>query len=396
MSKILPRLMVLLALALWLAWPHSTPALAGPLSTSPTATLLAQFELGLRDLGRSQYAARQAGSAALRQALARLMARMIRVSGPERQARIAHLLRYQEELTRWARAVLHLPLKERLKMLQWGIRPKILPLVAGAYSYHQQCRASVAHALAKIPGRNADWLLSRLVNDPHRLVYLTTMDALWNRQPTPAMIKSVWHRAVILGTPSSFQQAVQHMAVFRGRKIPLIQSNNTYWTQVQGGVYATDLLEHWKPKNLSHLVVHLLAQMCRQPPVQNIFNTPYTVMAKDLTKLLLLAKPAQVEPYLLFLIHQPMSQNLMFIFNNRPGRFSNRTLPLYLLIKLAGKDPVAYHLYRTPVYGGVWAIGTLQQENAAIKKITAWYAKHKITAYSQAHLHAPAKPPTKK
>ncbi len=396
MPKKLPSFMPLLALALSLAWPHSTPALAGPRSTSPTATELAQFKQGLSELGRSQYAARQAGSAALRQALARLMVRMIRVTGPERQARVAHLLRYQEQLTRWARAVLHLPLQERLQMLQWGIKPKLLPLVAGAFSYHQQRRADVAHALAKIPGRNADWLLTRLLNDRHRLVYLTTMDALWNRQPTPAMIKSVWHRAVILGTPFSFQQSVQHMAVFRGKNIPIITYNNTYWMQVQEGAYATQLLQHWKPRNLSHLIVHLLAQMCRLPPAQNIFSTPYTVTAKDLTRLLLLAKPAPAEPYLLFLIHQPMSQNFMFNFNNKPGHLSNRTLPLYLLIKFAGQNPATYQIYHTPLYGGTWALESVARENAAIKKITAWYAKHKITACTQAQLHAPAKPSTKK
>jgi hypothetical protein len=221
------------------------------------------------------------------------------------------------------------------------------------------------------------------------------MDALWNRHPTPTLVKTVLNRAVILGTPFNFQQNVRHVAVFRGLRIPIITYNNNYWTRVQDGVYATQLLQHWKPADLSALLVHVLMQMCRQSPGLNIFNTPYTATAKGFSHLLMLAKPAQVEPYLLYLIHQPMSQNFMLNFNNRPIHFSNRTLPLYLLIKFAGQNPAVYKLYHTPMYGGAWAVDNVPQENAAIKKITAWYAKRKITACTPAQLHKPAGPPGK-
>ena len=385
-----PSLILSLTAAMCLAWPQSSQAQTRPHSTGQTAAALRQFQQGLSKLAQPQYAVRQAGSAELRQALARLTTRMIRGGGPEQQARIDHLLRYQEDLTRWARALLHLPLQQRLKMLQWGIRPKLLPLVAGAFSHHPQRRADVAHPLAKIPGRNADWLLNRLLRDPHRLVYLTTMDALWNRQPTPAMVKSVLSRAVILGFGG--QQTLQHMVIFHGQKIPIFTYVNNYWIQVQYGQYATELLMHWKSANLSHLLVNLLDQMCRQPPMESLFNTPYTMPAKDFAKLLPLAKPADVEPYLLFLIHRPISQNLVFNFNNKPGYISNRTMPLYLLIKLAGKNPANYHLFHTSYYSGTWAVGTAQQENAAIKQITAWYARRKITAWTPTPPHKPLQP----
>ncbi len=394
MSSKLPALFLLLTLPLfWIGTPSGKAQTTAP-ATSHTVQAFRQFQAALVKIGQSQPATRQAGRAALRHALADIVARLIRARGPERQARIAHLLRDQGDLARWAGALLHLPLQQRIQMLRWGLTPKRLPLVAGAFSHNQQRRANVAHPLAKIPGPNADWLLNHLLNDPHRLVYLTTMDALWNRPPTPAMVKALWHRAVILTTPFTAEQNAEHLAVFRGRRIAIfVNSNSTnYWVQMQYSVYAMELLEHWKPKGLGQLAAHALLQICRQPPMQNIFNTPYTAGAKNFAKLLLHAKPATVEPYLLFLIHHPIIQNFVFMLNNKPGHFSNRTLPLYLLIKFAGKNPAAYHLQHTPAYGGVWATGTVQQEDAAIKEITALYAKRKITAVTQSQLQHPAEP----
>ncbi len=349
------------------------------------------FERGMKNLSSQKYATRQAGSADLRQALALLVARMMQAGGPERTARVDHLLTYQGDLTRWARSLLHLPVKKRLALLQWGLAPQRLPLVAGVFSHNPQRRADAAHPLAKISGSYTDWLLERLLRDSHRLVYITAMDAVWNRKPTPAMVKTLWRRAVLMGMSPYFQQNRQYTVIFRGQHIIIQDFNQNYWMQLQDGTLAARELAHWKPPQLSILVRQYLAQVCRVPQMQSVVNQPNGVQAKNFAKLAKGLKRSMVAPYLLYLLKRPMTMNMNFNFNNTLAHLSNRTLPLLLLVKMAGLSPATYHFYKVMPFGGVWGLGTIAQENQGIKKITAWYAQHGIKPVNPAH-PAAAKP----
>ena len=336
------------------------------------------FAHGMARLSSQKYATRQAGSADIRQALASLVAGMMQAGGPERTARVDHLLEYQGDLTRWARSLLHLPLKKRMALLHWGLGPRMLPLVAGAYSHNLQRRAEVAHPLAKIPGSYTDWLLERLLRDSHRLVYITAMDAVWNRKPTPAMVKTLWRRAVLMGMSPYVQPNRKYTAIFRGQRIIIQHFDQTYWMQVQDGTLAARELAHWKSPQLSVLVCRYLAQVCRAPQMQSVLSQPTAVQSKNFTKLAEGLKRSAVGPYLLYLLKRPMLNNMNFNFNNMLAHLSNRTLPLFLLVKMAGLSLASYHFYKVIPFGGVWGVGTIAQENQGIKKITAWYAKHGI------------------
>ena len=349
------------------------------------------FERGMKNLSSQKYATRQAGSADIRQAIAILVVRMMQAGGPERTARVDHLLTYQGDLTRWARSLLHLPVKKRLALLQWGLAPQRLPLVAGVFSHNPQRRAEVAHPLAKIPGLYADWLLERLLKDSHRLVYITAMDAVWNRKPTEAMVKTLWRRAVLMGMSPYFQQNRQYFVMFRGQRIMIQDFNQNYWMQLQDGTLAARVLAHWKPPQLSILVRQYLAQVCRVPQMQSVVNQPNGVQAKNFAKLAKGLKRSMVAPYLLYLLKRPLTMNMNFNFNNTLAHLSNRTLPLLLLVKMAGLSPATYHFYKVMPFGGVWGLGTTAQENQGIKKITVWYAQHGIKPVNFAH-PAAAKP----
>ena len=336
------------------------------------------FEQGMKSLSSQKYGTRQAGSADIRQAIAILVVRMMQAGGPERKARVDHLLEYQGDLTRWARSLVHLPIKKRLAMLQWGLKPKLLPLVAGAYSHNMQRRAEVAHPLAKIPGLYADWLLERLLKDSHRLVYITAMDAVWNRKPTEAMVKTLWRRAVLMGMSPYFQQNRQYFVMFRGQRIMIQDFNQNYWMQLQDGTLAARVLAHWKPPQLTVLVHHYLEQVCRVPQMQSVVSQPNGMQAKNFAKLAEGLKRSVVAPYLLYLLKRPMTINMNFNFNNTMAHLSNRTLPLLMLVKMAGLSPAKYNFSKIIPFGGVWGLGTIAQENEDIKKITAWYTKHGI------------------
>ena len=356
--------------------------------TTPWANMsqeLGQFEQGLKNLSSQKYSTRQAGSAAIRQAMASLVARMMEAGGPERVARVDHLLEYEGDLTRWARSLLHLPTHKRMALLRWGLGRKLLPLVAGAYSHNPQRRADVAHPLAKIPGPYTDWLLERLLKDSHRLVYITAMDAVWNRKPTTAMVKTLWSRAVLMGMSPYFQQSRQYTAIFRGQRIMIQIFNQNYWMELQDGPLAAQELAHWKPQQLSGLVRQYLTEVCRNPQMQSVLTQPNGLQAKDFAMLAQGLKRSVVAPYLLYLVKRPMTINMNFNFNNTMAHLSNRTLPLLVLVKMAGLSPASYHFYKVMPFGGAWGLGTIAQENKGIKKITAWYAKHGIKAIDPAH-----------
>ena len=357
-------------------------------------TVRTQFRQGVEDLASQRDAARQAGSAAIRHAMVSLMGQMIAAGGLVHQARVGRLLKFQADLSRWGEALMKLPPQRRMSLLQWGMAPNILPLVAEACSDNPRRRANAAHPLAQIPGWNADWLLERLLTDPCRLVYITAMDAVWNRKPTAAMVKAMWRRMLPdfqWGRMGYFPACrYQYTARFRGQQIMVVyvDKDRTYPNALRDSELAAELLEHWKPRQLNALVVAYLAGVCRHPQAASVISQPKSMQAENFAKIAVGMPRAAVAPWLLYLLHRPLTMNVNLRFNNRPIHFSNRSLPLWLLVKLAGLSPAAYHLHKVHNFhampemgisnGNYWVCRSVRGEDTGIQKITAWYAKHSL------------------
>ncbi|HMD55450.1 MAG TPA: hypothetical protein VKJ65_12955, partial [Phycisphaerae bacterium] len=340
------------------------------------------MQQALSDLSSDRYETRQKAQQELQQAMGEQFAAMVGAAGtalPEQQTRLQELLTMNANLSRWAMAVLTLPPQQREAMFEWGLEPAILPLASGAFSPDPMMRASVVHAIGKLSDSNSDWLLETLLKDPERVVYLSAMDAVWDRKPTDQMVHILWEKAVGNGTFSP--PAVAPIYVdFRDQKIQ-IQEFVYYWDMVSDGGYAEQVLEHWNPPLLSSLLVDFTHHLANHPSIaSNFFAGPGMILARNYAQLLSLTKPPDVAEYLLNLVGTPVNNAVNLQFNGRAVHWDDHTIILYLLVMLSGQDPGKYHFYRSPLYGGTWLVETQAQEDADIKAICAWWLQHGVTA----------------
>ena len=378
---------------------RQTPARGKGLSSDESVRTLSigrrvptRLEEALTDLSSDRYAVRQRASAAIRKDLAGQLGAIIQAVGPEKKNRLIKLLRFDSQLSRWARAVLALPPRQRAAMFAWGLQSKVLPWAAGAFSLRSTRRAVAARRLAKIPGSQADWLLQRLLASGHRLVYLSAMAAVWDRPPTPAMVRIVWRRAFSTGNPMPPYDANQRSVWFHGRRI-FVPKNVNFWQQTQDSGFARQLLAHWKPPELAELLVDFLRSAEQTRPLENPFSNPGMMQIPNYIRLFRLYKPPAAAPYLLRLLATPPFNNINFNFNNIPLHWDNHLTPLYLLILAAGQDPAKYHFYRSNLYGGRWLLHTQREENKDIKKMISWWKKRGVLAWTPATGARPATRP---
>ncbi|MGC8624973.1 MAG: hypothetical protein ACP5VQ_06880 [Phycisphaerae bacterium] len=348
---------------------EQTSSVAGSEATVTTASaLLAQ---GLRDLSSERYAVRQQATKTIEIALGMQLQAIIDTGGPEQATRLIKLLDYNINLDRWTMAVIKLPPQQRAAMFKWGLQPALLPLVGAAFARRADVRASAAAGLAKLPGANSNWLLDRLLLDPRRVVYLSTMAALWSRQPSPRMIDIVFHRAV--GNTIMYGGATTRQVVhFNGQNITIMHFVN-YWQQAQDGQYAAQLLAHWRPAELKSLLLNYTEKLARDTAVNNIIQNPSMLQGRNFIRLFTLYKPHRAAPYLLNLINRPQTNEINFMFNGQSVHWDNRTIPLYLLVLLSGHKPQRYHFFKSALYGGSWLFNTqLQEENTIKAMLNFW------------------------
>ncbi len=370
-----------------------SPDLARAQPSTTVAVIRPSLAAAIDDLSSDQYKVRQHGSQELHQFLAGQMAIMIQALGPEKGNRITKILRFNVEVSRWAQAVLSLPVRQRAAMFQWGLDHRRISIVAKAFSPHPGVRAGAAKAIARWPGANADWLLHRLLADTHRLVYLSAMDALWQRKPTPTMVRLVWRKVIANGGQFIPPNPAGRFVMFHGQKI-IVPKNNNFWMQLQDSVYAEQLMAHWNPPELAALLTQVAQQAARQPngPMANLFANPGNSQVLGYIKLFHITRPAAAVPYFLHLILLPNKFGSQMNFNNTPTYWDNHTNVVYLLAVAAKQKPAALGFFHSPFFGGRWLFHNKGSQNQAIKKLTALFAKKGIKPWQP---NGPTSQPTR-
>ena len=350
---------------------------AGP-ATSPAISdkVSAMLAQGLKDLSSERYAVRQHATKIIQTALGMQLQAIINAGGPEQATRLIKLLNFNINLDRWTMAVIKLPQKKRMAMFNWGFEPDVLPLVGAAFARRADIRASSAQGLAKIPGSNSDWILDRLLSDRRRVVYLSTMAALWNRKPSEKMVQIVFHRSV--GNMTMYSGATTRQVVrFNGQNIYIMHFVN-YWQQAQDGQYAAQLLQHWHPRHLKSMLVNYTEKMARQSGTDDILQNPSMLQGRNFIKLFAQYKPLLAAPYLLNLICRPQANQINFVFNGQSVHWDNRTIPLYLLVLLSGHKPQHYHFFKSALYGGSWLFNTQVQEESTIRAMLKFWKQRGV------------------
>ena len=350
------------------ASPATSPAISDKVSA-----MLAQ---GLKDLSSERYAVRQHATKIIQTALGMQLRAIINAGGPEQATRLIKLLNFNINLDRWTMAVIKLPQEKRMAMFNWGVEPDVLPLVGAAFARRADIRASSAQGLAKFPGSNSDWILDRLLSDRRRVVYLSTMAALWSRKPSEKMVQIVFHRSV--GNMTMYSGATTRQVVrFNGQNIYIMHFVN-YWQQAQDGQYAAQLLQHWHPRHLKSMLVNYTEKMARQSGIDDILQNPSMLQGRNFIKLFAQYKPLLAAPYLLNLICRPQANQINFVFNGQSVHWDNRTIPLYLLVLLSGHKPRHYHFFKSALYGGSWLFNTQVQEESTIKAMLKFWKQRGV------------------
>lgn len=352
---------------------QSSAAVPSVATSARASALLAK---GLKDLSSERYAVRQRATKIIQTALGMQLQAIVNAGGPEQATRLIKLLDFNINLDRWTMAVIKLPQEKRMAMFNWGIQPAVLPLVGAAFARRAVIRASSAEGLAKISGSNSNWILDRLLGDQRRVVYLSTMAALWDRKPSAKMVQIVFHRAV--GNMTMYSGATTRQVVhFNGQPIYIMHFVN-YWQQAQDGQYAAQLLEHWHPDHLKSMLVNFTEKMARQTGANDILQNPSMLQGRNFIELFSQYKPLLAAPYLLNLICRPQTNQINFVFNGQSVHWDNRTIPLYLLVLLSGHKPQHYHFFKSALYGGSWLFNTQVQEETTIKAMLKFWKQRGI------------------
>ena len=390
---------------LWLCWglvaANHAQALV-PITLSATAAPSRDLSRGMADLTSEVYARRQAGSRLIQLAEMRMIRGLLEVRGKQSGQAVRQLLAGQRDLVSWTPTLLRLPLAKRLALMHWAVSRHQLSILAAAVSPRASVRQLAARALAGVAGDTVNPVLQMLLNDKNMAVRITTMDVLWKRRPAPALLRSVWRRAIVLGPQHPGLAGFPASVVkFRGRMIrifgPMMMVTDAGpWWGVQDGPLACQLLCHWGPlaPESTSLVVRYLARTCRRalahPGQAGLHLMPWQIKAFREAALL---NPRRVAPYLLYLVHRPLPADIDRLnFNGllmAKGHFaSNRTLPLEILVWLAHQKITAYHLsiFTVELNGGIPILtsGGKAQEWQDIQRITRWFAAQGIHAATPA------------
>ncbi len=380
----------LLIFSRFIAIHAATPPAIPPADvTTRPADVYRDLARAFTDMYSSRYGIRRKGLKEFQATLLRKTIAALEQSPLEQRNRLIQMLHFTGELAALARYVLPLPAARRKRFCEWIRSRGILPLVAKAFSPDADQRARAAQALARYPGRQANRLLARLIADPDPRVLIATMNATWNRKDISLPAKALWRRFINpRGVPTP-----NYLLVCLGQRV-VIQSPGTNMI-MQITPSAIQELRHWKSPVIKKLLVEFIRKCAGQngvygAPLTSVFNGT----GQQIVKLFAAYRPRQTVPSLLAMVRKPVNfaqnfnsprTNVPFFGggNMRMVYADNRTFALAMLIMAADKNPHQFGMVRGRVWAQwrgaswVWICRSAAKENAAIKKMAAYWKKHR-------------------
>ena len=347
-------------------------AAAGNGTTTPTAAAVlanarTDYVNALKEMAGRSYNDAFAAQATAQKAFVKQMQAMLSVTTPEQRIRMIRMLKFQRQLLRWASGVVFLPTPEAAGLAQYWLTGRRPELLAALLASNSPRKIGALNKISHLHNWQADSALDYalpLLGSSHPALVTAAVRALETHPPSEQIVSQVcreisqWQRAApniqlnILG---------RHYIAF------LFRSSN----RRQATVLALRLLARWHPQHFHTLIADRLA--ARPGPLLTALQRPRTASAA--TALLFRLKPKRLPNELLTIIHSPSGGTNMV---SNHAYFDSRTAALYLLIKLAGKDPDDYHFHKINWYGGtgLWAEKSARDQFDAIAAIGRWYSAH--------------------
>ncbi|HVX83589.1 MAG TPA: hypothetical protein VH253_02110 [Phycisphaerae bacterium] len=319
----------------------------------------------------------------VQQGLADQLSQMTQGAAGDSQTRVAGLMEFNGAVSRWAVDVMALPESQRESLLQWGIRPENLPLIARAYNRDPQVRAKASREIAKFTGPEADWLLVQLLNDRDREVSLTTIDAVADRPISPPILDAIWDHAVGFAMNQFRQQSTPQRTIsIRGRTIVIYNQNQNPYAQQDADV-AVDVLIGMKSDKVTDRLNAMFKEMAGSMTNNNdyrwrVISPNYGEGGRAISRLMEAYKPKEAVPFLLKVLNMDISDGYdTTVNNNEKVRYSSRIDAAALLLKAIGQDPDDYNIHKYSNFGDRWLLkGGQPEENTLVRKLQTWGRTH--------------------
>lgn len=311
----------------------------------------------------------------------------------EGQSRVASLMEFNQALSRWAIDVLGLPEEKRDAMLKWGLSPDGYPLVVRVYSSKDEVRAGVTKELAKIDSDNAIWLLGRLLDDVDREVALSTMDAIWDKAPTPQMIDILWNKAVGQTIQQYRPRPTRSRTMnVHGRLVQVYDQDYNSSARMQDADVAADVLIHWRNPVITDRLNTLFKEMAASIRDPNDYR--WRVIspnyggegAKTLSRLMEAYKPKEGFQFIMKVLASTNQDGYINQMNNVNYWQSSRVDAAALLCRMTGQDPEDYKIQKYANYGDRWMLrvnakpneqqNAMKEEQQMIRQLLVWWNEH--------------------
>jgi len=372
-----------------LGWAAPSPGVWGASEAQKVPTLSPAVMTAVGQLSAEDFTSREKAVSQLQAALGQELRAIAEVQDPEAQARIGDLLAFEEGLAAWAGEVMKLPRDKQKAMLDLGLRADVLPHVAGLYMKDVGKRLDAVKALGKIADAGVTDLLAKALEDPEQQVYVAAMEAVWDRQPTDAVVEALWVRAVTAQFATMRPQPVDRLpanVTFRGKSIP-VQDNgdNTMYLRMQDNTLATDVLAHLQAPGigtkLKALFEEVEAAYSKKNPNgvgggdQDVWMyMPTQESMKNAARLAEAYKPKEIVPVLYRIATGPALQKS----SGQMGRgqtfyWSNRTWAVVLTLKLTGQPTEVWNIKAQPNLSNMWTLPGEADEHAVIAKLREWW-----------------------
>ncbi len=356
---------------------------AGPLFAETPATqpaLPPGIEAALHQLSSEEYATREKALRDLEKLLGQQTEALLSPTGPETKARVASLLEFNEGLSAWVLQALKMPEEKRKKLLEFGLRPEMLPVVARLGSPMASVRVEGLKELAEVSDPMVNEVLAPLLDDVDRSVYVAAMEVAWDRPATDVIVDRLWDRAVEAGfdiyAPQQNQQAD---VVFRGQVLGPTFFDNAAYRRMQDSNIAADVLIHLNAPQVTTKLKAFLQRVVTAYKSPNLRDAriwmfgPNSLPMKNVFAMLREYRSKETLPGLYRLATGPLVQPFNGQVNNLRYFWSNRTYPLALLLEMTDQQAADYKLTQLARPQGTWAFANQVDEDAAIKKLQTWW-----------------------
>jgi len=378
----------------WAADPAKTTT-AVPISSTPAPVaskdpaLSPAVRAALHELSAEDFQAREVALSNLQVALGQEMRAMVDVNDPEAQARVNDLLTFEEGLCAWVKDVLTRPVDQQKAVLDFGLKPEVLPHVARLYAKETNVRVEAVKALRRNADPRVSDLLAKAIDDKEQQVYVPAMEAVYDRPPTEAVVDALWTRAVAaqFATFKPQVQAVPDRMTFLGKQIQVLNNgDNDLYLRQQDNALATDVLVHMKPPQILPRIRTLLQEVevayGRKNPngngadEQNVWMyMPSQEAMRNAIRIAGALKPVDMVPQVYRIATGPALQKSSGQLNRQQMYFwSNRTWAIALLLQLTDQSPADWNLRVLNQLQGMWSVPAEADEAAAIVKLRDWWA----------------------